>query len=338
MPHGDAMTKRSTEPSLAFSRVETLSELVSFGIKSWIFGKLTRKSSDLFVRGRDVISVRSQIGGVWEPTLTELIAHFADCGHDDFLIDIGANIGLVSSQSGNRFKRVHMFEPNPHCCNLIEVNTAIALTVPKTLHRYGLGESDKTCRLTVPKHNWGGAFVDDGANAYDKATLALKDGFATYSEDNYFQVDIEIRDGAKALSAVFSELAAEGLTRGVVKIDVEGYELVVLKGIAAAIPPETGAVILLESWSETFPMANVLGAFGTRATAYKLHRDVPWKPGASPLAKLAALVSKPRIATRIVPVAAGDDCRGDLILTVAAIPPALAAARQAAVLAETTAP
>lgn len=322
---------------LDFTRSESVLDLIGFGIRSWIFGKLTRNSSDLFFRGGDIISVRPQIGGVWEPTLTELIAHFADSGHGDFLIDIGANIGLVSSQSGNRFKHVHMFEPNPHCCNLIEVNTAIALHVPKTLHRYGLGDCDKTCELTVPKHNWGGAFVNDGANAYDRATLARKDGFAAYSQDNYFQVDIEIRDGAKALSAVFSELAVEGLTRGVVKIDVEGYEPVVLKGIAAAIPPETGAVIVLESWSETFPLASVLGAFGNRATAYKLHRDVPWKPGASALAKLAALVAKPRIATRIVPLAAGDDCRGDLVLMVAASPPV--PVRQAtAVLAETTVP
>jgi hypothetical protein len=165
---------------LAFTRAESCSDLIRFGIKSWMFRKLTRDSSDLFFRGRDIISVRSQISGTWEPTLTALIAHFADTGYDDFLIDIGANIGLVSSQSGNRFKHVHMFEPNPHCCNLIEVNTAIALNVPKTLHRYGLGDCDKTCELTVPKHNWGGAFVNDGANTYDKAILAAKDGFAEY--------------------------------------------------------------------------------------------------------------------------------------------------------------
>ena len=303
---------------LDFKRVESFSDLVAFGIKSWLFGKLTRDSSDLFFRGRDIISVRSQITGVWEPTLTELIAHFADSGHDDFLIDIGANIGLVSSQSGNRFKHVHMFEPNPHCCNLIEVNTAIALNVPKTLHRYGLGDCDKTCELTVPKHNWGGAFVDDGANAYDKATLAAKDGFAAYSEANYFNVAIEIKDGTKALAAVFADLLAKGLTRGVIKIDVEGYEPVVLKGIAAAIPPEIGVVIVLESWDRNFPMESVLAAFGERGTAYKLDRRVPWKPGASNFAKAAALMMHPRIDTRIVPGAAGD-WAGDVVISVDAV-------------------
>lgn len=307
----------SGKRTLDFRRTESVSELIGFGIKSWIFSKLTRDSSDLFFRGRDIISVRSQIGGAWEPGLTALIAHFADSGHDDFLIDIGANIGLVSSQSGNRFKHVHMFEPNPHCCNLIEVNTAIALHVPKTLHRYGLGDCDKTCKLTVPKHNWGGAFVNDAANSYDTATLAAKDGFAAYSEANYFDIAIEIRDGAKALKDVFADLVAQGLARGVIKIDVEGYEPVVLKGIAAAIPPEVEAMIVLESWDKNFPMDAVLGEFAGRATAFKLERDVPWKPGASNLGKLAALLLRPKIATRIVPAANGD-WLGDVVISVVA--------------------
>ncbi len=301
--------------ALDFRRTESVADLIGFGIKSWLFAKLTRNSSDLFFRGRDIISVRSQVGGAWEPGLTALIAHFADAGYADFLIDIGANIGLVSSQSGNRFQHVHMFEPNPHCCNLIEVNTAIALHVPKTLHRYGLGDCDKTCELTVPKHNWGGAFVNDAANAYDKATLASKDGFAAYSEANYFNVAIEIRDGAKALQGVFAELLGKGLKRGVIKIDVEGYEPVVLKGIAAAIPPEVEAVIVLESWDKNFPMETVLRAFGGRAQAFKLERDVPWKPGASNLGKLAAVLLRPHIATRIVPAAHGD-WLGDVVITV----------------------
>lgn len=312
------MTKPSVKRALDFRRSESFSDLVSFGLKSWLFAKLTRNSSDLFFRGGDIISVRSQVGGTWEPILTDLIAHFADCGHDDFLIDIGANIGLVSSQSGNRFKHVHMFEPNPHCCNLIEVNTAIALHVPKTLHRYGLGDCDKTCELTVPKHNWGGAFVNDAANSYDKATLAAKDGFAAYSEANYFHVAIEIRDGAKALAAVFADLVAKGLTQGVIKIDVEGYEPVVLKGIAAAIPPEVAAVIVLESWDKAFPMESVLAGFCGRASAFKIDRQVPWTEGASNLAKLAALVLKPTIDTRIVSGHAGD-WLGDVVIAVDAV-------------------
>lgn len=303
---------------LAFRREETVSELVWFGLKSWLFKRLTRRSSSLFFRGGDIISVRSQVGGEWEPGLTALLRHFAASGHGDFLIDIGANIGLVSAQSGNGFKRVHMFEPNPHCCNLIEVNAAIALNVPYTLHRYGLGDGDKTCELTVPKHNWGGAFVNDAANSYDRETLAAKDGFSSYSVENYFQIAIEIREAASALAAVFAELAAQGLTHGTIKIDVEGYEPVVLAGIAAAIPPEFAAVVVLESWDKDFPMAEVLSRFGGRATAHKLDRDVPWKPGASNLAKAAALAFRPRVSTRIASGGNGD-WLGDVVLAVAAV-------------------
>lgn len=309
----------SAERALAFRREEGFAELAGFGIKSWILDRLTRGGSTLFFRGRDTISVRAQISGVWEPALTELIAHFARAGHGDFLIDIGANIGLVSCQSGNAFRAVHMFEPNPLCCHLIAVNAALALTVPHTLHPFGIGDRDTTCELTVPRHNWGGAFVDDAANAYDKSIIAAKDGFAAYSPDNYFKLGIEIRDGAAALGAVFAELAAAGLTRGVVKIDVEGYEPVVLAALARALPPEVSVAVAMECWDDDFAMEEALDRFGGRARGYKLDRRVPWKPGASRLEKALALALHPHVSTRILPGRAGD-WRGDVVLMIDAAP------------------
>lgn len=305
----------SAERTLAFRREEGFADVVGFGVKAWIFDRLTRNGSKLFFRGRDTISTRAQITGVWEPALTELLGHFARTGYGDFLLDIGANIGLVSCQCGNAFGEVHMFEPNPLCCHLISVNAAVSLTVPYTLHPFGIGDCDKTCELTVPRHNWGGAFVDDAANAYDKSILAAKDGFSSYEAENYFKVGIEIREGARALKAVFDALAEKGLTCGTVKIDVEGYEPVVLEALARALPPEVSVVVAMECWDPHFAMDATLAGFGGRARGYKLDRRVPWKPGASKWEKALAMLVRPQISTRIVPGRDGD-WLGDLVLMV----------------------
>ena len=169
------------ETTLAdFAYTETSVSVVSKNLRDRLFQRLTRKSANLFLRGRDLISAGPLVDGVHEPVVTSLIQHAAEHGHTDFLIDIGANIGLISCQVGNRFKHVHMFEPNPYCCNILEVNSVIALNSTRYhIHRFGLGDEDKKTVLNVPRHNWGGAFINDASNSYDATTLAKKDSFTS---------------------------------------------------------------------------------------------------------------------------------------------------------------
>ncbi|MGE5475606.1 MAG: FkbM family methyltransferase [Bacteroidales bacterium] len=280
------------------------------------FRKATRKSSNLFLRGRDLISVHPQILGMHEPELTKLIDYLAANGHGDYLIDIGANIGLTSCQSGNGFRVVHMYEPNPLCCHILEVNATIALDAGRFfIHPLGLGDRDKAVRLTVPKHNWGGAFVRDEANSYDPSILASKDGFAKLHADNYFEVDIKIADTAAELGGLFAQLAAEGLRNGVIKIDVEGYEPVVLAGIAKALPPDASVAVIFESWDHNFDIASALAAFQGRATAYKLATHLPWKRHWPKFLRTLALIAKRKVPTTVEPNS-GDDWMGDIILKV----------------------
>ncbi len=123
------------------------------------FQKLTESSTDLFLRGRDINSVNPLISGVYEPEITSLIKKYSNEGFGDFLIDIGANIGLISCQNGNNFSEVHMFEPNPLCCHILAVNTKIALTESKyEIYPFGLGSEEKSVKLTVPRNNGGGFY------------------------------------------------------------------------------------------------------------------------------------------------------------------------------------
>lgn len=86
-----------------------------------------------------------------------------------------------------------MFEPNPYCYKILEVNCSIAIYKARyEIYKYGLGLDDKSVNLTVPRFNWGGGFIDDGNNEYDHKTLANKDGYSTFTH-NYLKINVDIK-------------------------------------------------------------------------------------------------------------------------------------------------
>jgi FkbM family methyltransferase len=301
---------------LRFNYKENIKTVFIGSLKSRLFDSITKSSSNLFLRGKDIISVEPQISGVHEPVITSLIKYFCDNAYNDFLIDIGANIGLTSCQNGNSFKEVHMFEPNPYCCNILEVNSIISLNYTNyEIYKFGLGNENKKALLTVPRHNWGGAFIKDNNNSYNEMVLATKDGFESLVTSNYFDVEIEIRDTATELKPMFEKLIQKNFKKGVIKIDVEGFEPTVLKGIANSIPQELEVLIVFESWSEAFNMTDILQCFSGRAEAYKLIRHTPWKKGWPKLLKVLSLLFNSEFSNTIE-FNNSSDWSGDIVLLV----------------------
>jgi len=236
-----------------------------------LFKRLTRVALPLFVRGGDIISAPPQALGAHEPQVAHLLERFAADGHRDFLIDVGANIGLISCQSGSAFGRVVMFEPNPLCVGILKVNSAIALDqTPHEVHPFGLGTNNEVLTLRVPKHNWGGAYVVSNDNTYDSSTLLQKDGLVHDDPAKYLTMDIEIRDAVQVFSDLFGRLLAAGARHGAVKIDVEGLEWVVLLAISKSLPTDISLYIAFEHWGGAFLPAPLLEAFGGRAELFAL--------------------------------------------------------------------
>ena len=50
-------------------------------------------------------------------------------------------------------------------------------------------------------------------------------------------------------------LADAGLTRGVIKIDVEGYEETIFTSLLRALPSGFEVVVIMENWFENFPVS-----------------------------------------------------------------------------------
>lgn len=269
-------------------KYSALEFIINF-VKARTFNYLTRNASQLFMRGGDVISIGPHIQGCHEPQVMAALDLFAKKGFDDFLLDIGANIGLTSCQSAGNFKKTLMFEPNPLCVNILRTNAAIALSECNyEIREYGLGDRDELLPLRIPKNNWGGAYVVAAQNSYSSGTLAAKDGFDCFDPKNYLTKQIEIKQADLVFENVFNELKNSGLKNGAIKIDVEGFESVVLNAISRSLPSDMSLMIIFESWGGNFDRENATTIFGNRA---RLHSLAKTPAGAkSRFGKLIAII------------------------------------------------
>ena len=155
-----------------------------------------------------------------------------------------------------------MLEPNPDCFDILRVNARISLKICQ-MHCYnlGLGDEASTSILTVPKHNWGGAFIHDKFNSYSDELLANKDCFGNLDSQNYERKTIKIVPAVDVFKNIFEKMASEGLTKGIMKIDVEGYESTILDALAETIPNNFNLIVLFESWNKDFDAGKMTRAF-----------------------------------------------------------------------------
>jgi FkbM family methyltransferase len=226
---------------------------------------MTSKGLKVFLRKGDIFSFAPLFEGVHEKPLTNLIEFFSEKNFSDYFIDIGANIGLSSCQNGSAFQKVICFEPNPLCANILRTNLAISLPSEKfIINEFALGEAEGNFELCIPKHNWGGAFIRSDDNAYSEAILASKDNFDGLDSDNYVNSVVQVKSTKDTFLDIFSNLRRKDLKKGIIKIDVEGFEEVVLLGIAEVLPSDFDVVIVFENFNENFDFIRLEKAFLNR--------------------------------------------------------------------------
>jgi len=196
-----------------------------------------------------LISYQPLTGRYHEPEITALILQLACEGFSDYLLDIGTNVGLISLQCGSAFKVVHGFEPNPDLSKVLGVNCQGLNNF--TLHPYGIGANDAEVELFVPPHNLGGGFILAG-NGYSPQLLAEKDGMTKI--DGYQTMLVDVKKGSRVFSELFAGFRAQGLRSGVIKIDVEGFENVILRELAEADRSGLQFAIIFENFDPQFDL------------------------------------------------------------------------------------
>ena len=229
-----------------------------------LFRWITRKAPPLFLCGGDIMTIGPMVTGYHEPEVLHVLAFLARSGFDRALIDVGANIGLITYHSRDWFKSFHCFEPNPRVFNVLTANLGSVFGPELHLHNFGLGDRDGTSMLSVPRHNQGAAFISGPSNAYAAEVLADR----KRTEGGMHEVEVAIRQTRGIFGDLFGAMPNGGF---VVKIDTEGFEQVIMREIAAVMPAGARIAIVFENLQPGFDArAFVRSGFGDRGSALKL--------------------------------------------------------------------
>jgi FkbM family methyltransferase len=228
-----------------FRFVEPALSLIVNRQKVSLFRRLTSKVPPLFLCGGDVMTVGPMVTGFHEPEVLSVLAFLARSGFDAALIDVGANVGLMTYHCRTLFRSFHCFEPNPRVFHVLTANLAGLFGPELHLRNFGLGACDERTVLFIPHRNQGGAYIAGSSNAYGADVLSD----TKRTVDGMSRTDVEVRQGRR----VFRELFA-GMPDGrfVVKLDTEGFEQTILREIAAAMPDNARIAVVFENLQPGF--------------------------------------------------------------------------------------
>lgn len=148
----------------------------------------------------------------------------------DRFVDIGANIGMISLHGaalvGNS-GQIDSFEPNPECCRRIKEFLELNNIGHVKLHEVGLSDVPDTLTLSeISQHSGMG-------------TLTLPSGVKDELISKTFEVSVSVGDDI---------LTKNSKPIKFIKIDVEGFEYRVLKGLEKTLKTWNPIVVTEVSW------------------------------------------------------------------------------------------
>jgi FkbM family methyltransferase len=168
---------------------------------------------DIAVDANEAIGSSLYTRALYETAVTETLWRLAKPG--DSVVDGGSNIGYMTSVLASRVGprgKVYCFEPHPEVFRGLQRNVNTWQKNPRCgsflLYQAALGERESTGTLRIPDH-----FADNQGTSWMQAD-ATGDGRS---------VNVRI--------VALDDLVPEDETIGVVKLDIQGYELTALKGM-----------------------------------------------------------------------------------------------------------
>ena len=154
------------------------------------------------------ISTQISNTGLWEPALTWLLTQLIEPGHQ--VIDVGANIGyysLILSRLVGQNGTVHAFEPDPINYRILEANVKLNACANVFMHEAALGNRSGEAELSLAPENLGDHRLF-GSKGRETVTVKEVTGDATFASDQLFNF---------------------------IKVDTQGYEVRILRGLSALI-------------------------------------------------------------------------------------------------------
>lgn len=176
--------------------------------------------SKVVVRGKNHGFLMNLDLSDWAQRMTYFLARYYEFGvarvlelllrQGDHFVDIGANIGMITlharSLVGSSGK-IDCFEPNPECIDSLKNNLAINGIRNVVVHECALSETSGALTLSLmSEHSGTATLADVGTSAVHK-------------------IVVDVRVGDEVLKQA----------PRLIKIDVEGFELQVLKGLRSTL-------------------------------------------------------------------------------------------------------
>lgn len=165
--------------------------------------------------GREVALTGVYEGDILDAAFDNLLSDHAARFMKTTCLDIGANIGNHTCYFSRRFKSVFAFEPNPVCFNLLKCN--INLNAQNaSAYEFGLSDRDAKLKFFENQTNLGGS----GFAGHDEPVGT------TRSDKTVVEKYLSVRKGDEFIGENLN-----GCEISFIKVDVEGHELPVLKGL-----------------------------------------------------------------------------------------------------------
>ena len=252
---------------MLFTREKSLHRLISDFLLNAIAASMRKRAKRLHRSGGIVVPIDDLIGirmfatGSYEQTSLDGIVDYVaetDIGRDGIFVDVGANIGIYSIVLSELFTRQIAIEANPVTFKILEVNTE--LSGMKNTQLINVGLSD-TCRE-------GTIFVPRSGNL----------GWATLNAAHVEESAVGLSVPLKTLDSLIGENDIDASRIKLIKIDVEGHEINVLKGASELLRRYKPALLCeVLSHDEGRPLQELLGDFGYRHMSVFERR---WSPSA----------------------------------------------------------
>jgi len=164
------------------------------------------------------------------------------------ILDIGANIGIMSYHLSKRFPSatIHAFEPMPDNLEVLKKITLKYGLKNVEIHPFALGETSGKLKMILP-HN--------GKTKMQGLSHVKHESIKEWNEGEEFEVE------SKTLDELFQNTSIQGI-----KIDVENFEYFTFKG-GANIIDKYKPIIYTELWDNE-----------NRVKCFQLLSDLGYKP------------------------------------------------------------
>jgi FkbM family methyltransferase len=251
-----------------------------------------RGSKRLAVFPDDLIGQEIVISGLHEGEILNaafgtVLLQFQDQFATSTCLDVGANVGNHTCYLSDRFQRVIAFEPNPSCFHLLECNVKNN-SHNAIVYNFGLSTDTGTLRFVENDKNLGGSgFVDED----------------NLNERDFKEKRLQVRNGDAFLLENYPNAKFS-----FIKIDVEGHEIQVLRGLEITIR-KNKPIVALEMYSSRPGGAESMSLL--REFGYERFLSITKDGG---LAGVSALWSRLRSSVYAVDLNEGYDGDHDFVI------------------------